>query len=334
MTSDEPAVPVEEPIENGRSPVVSNRITIDPDPTRFFGVQDRNLRRLQEAFPGVQLVGRDRELKIEGPGPVVNRVLAVVAAMLARLARNEELDADSLRIMIEESAVESAIPENYQDVTLLHTNAKRRIYPRTAGQYQYLQAVEDNDIVFAIGPAGTGKTYLAVATAVRALKAREVQRIILARPAVEAGESLGFLPGDLKEKVDPYLRPLYDALMEMIPPEKLSKYLESHTIEVLPLAFMRGRNLNSAFVILDEAQNTTPGQMKMALTRLGVNAKAIVTGDITQIDLPEETASGLIQIQSILMAVEGISFVYLSEKDVVRHRLVREILRAYQKRGL
>jgi len=320
--------------DDARSPIVSNRVTIDPDPARFFGVQDRHLRQLQDAFPDLNLVGRDRELLIEGPGPEVNRVLGVAARMLSRLTGDEELDSDAVRIIIEESAAGGTIPDNYQDLTLLHTNNKRRIYPRTAGQYQYLQAVEANDIVFAIGPAGTGKTYLAVAMAVRALKAREVQRIILARPAVEAGESLGFLPGDLKEKVDPYLRPLYDALMEMIPPDKLTRYLESHTIEVLPLAFMRGRNLNAAFVILDEAQNTTPGQMKMALTRLGVNAKAIVTGDITQIDLPEAAASGLVQIQSILMAVEGISFVYLTEKDVVRHRLVREILRAYQERGL
>jgi phosphate starvation-inducible PhoH-like protein len=314
--------------------IVSNRIPIDVDPARFFGVQDANLRLLEESFEGVKLVGRDRELLIEGPGPEVNRLLEVIGVMLHRLKDREGFTADELKILLEESERERAVPDDYQDLTILLTNKKRRIYPRTAGQYQYLKAVENNDIVMSIGPAGTGKTYLAVAMAVRALSDREVQRIVLARPAVEAGESLGFLPGDMKEKVDPYLRPLYDALMEMIPPERLQKQLESHTIEVLPLAFMRGRNLNNSFVILDEAQNTTPAQMKMFLTRLGVNSRAIVTGDITQVDLPAEVTSGLIHIQEILMSVDGIAFIYLTEKDVVRHRLVREILRAYQDRGL
>jgi phosphate starvation-inducible PhoH-like protein len=254
--------------------------------------------------------------------------------MLMKVKNGDGLVENDLRILLEESEREQAVPDNYQDRTLIITNAKRRIFPRTVGQHQYIQAIENHDIVFSIGPAGTGKTYLAVAMAVRAMQQREVQRIVLARPAVEAGENLGFLPGDLKEKVDPYLRPLYDALYEMIPADRLRRHLDSHTIEVLPLAFMRGRNLNSAFVILDEAQNTTPAQMKMFLTRLGVNSKAIVTGDITQVDLPSGSQSGLIEIQSILMAIDGISFVYLTEKDVVRHRLVREILRAYQKRGL
>lgn len=324
----------ERPEMRSEHPVVRNRLPVEVDPIRFFGVQDRNLRILQEAFGELNLVGRDRELLIEGPGSEVNRVLSVVGRMLGRLKKDDGLSEEDLRIIIEESAKEEAVPDNYQDGTVLITNAKRRVYARTAGQYQYIQAVENNDIVLSIGPAGTGKTYLAVSMAVKALREREVQRIVLARPAVEAGESLGFLPGDLKEKVDPYLRPLYDALMEMVPPDRLRRYLESHTIEVLPLAFMRGRNLNSAFVILDEAQNTTPGQMKMFLTRLGVNSKAIVTGDITQVDLPSQVPSGLIQIQSILMAIDGIAFVYLTEKDVVRHRLVREILRAYQEKGL
>jgi len=313
--------------------IVSNRIPIDVDPARFFGVQDANLRLLEEAFEKVKLVGRDRELLIEGPGPEVNRLLEVIGVMLHRLKGKDGFTAEELKILMEESERERAVPDDYQDRTILLTNKKRRIYPRTAGQYQYLQAVDNNDIVMSIGPAGTGKTYLAVAMAVRALSDREVQRIVLARPAVEAGESLGFLPGDMKEKVDPYLRPLYDALMEMIPPERLQKQLESRMIEVLPLAFMRGRNLNNSFVILDEAQNTTPAQMKMFLTRLGVNSRAIVTGDITQVDLPAEVASGLIHIQEILMSVDGIAFLYLTEKDVVRHRLVREIIRAYQERG-
>lgn len=315
-------------------PLVHNRLSIDVDPTLFLGVQDSNLRALEEAFGSVSLVARDRELQIEGPGPDVNRLLDVIGRMLKHVKKGDGLSESDLRILLEESEREQQVPENYQDRTVIVTNAKRRIYPRTVGQHQYIQAIENHDIVLSIGPAGTGKTYLAVAMAVRAMQQREVQRIVLARPAVEAGENLGFLPGDLKEKVDPYLRPLYDALYEMIPPDRLRRFLDSHTIEVLPLAFMRGRNLNSAFVILDEAQNTTPAQMKMFLTRLGVNSKAIVTGDITQVDLPTEVPSGLIEIQSILMAVEGISFVYLTEKDVVRHRLVREILRAYQERGL
>ncbi len=338
--AEEPDLSVNKPSEetdaasSGGQMKVSNRLPIDVDPARFFGVQDRNLRMLEEAFGEVKFVGRDNELLIEGPGSEVNRLLEIVGLMLNRLKREEDLSEDGMRIILEDSEKELAVPDNYQDWSVLLTNNKRRIFPRTAGQYQYMKAVENNDIVMSIGPAGTGKTYLAVAMAVRALKEREVQRIVLARPAVEAGESLGFLPGDIKEKIDPYLRPLYDALMEMIPPDKLKRYLENHTIEVLPLAFMRGRNLGSVFVILDEAQNTTPAQMKMFLTRLGVNSKAIVTGDITQVDLPTQVTSGLIHIQDILMSVEGIAFVYLTEKDVVRHRLVREILRAYQEKGL
>ena len=319
---------------NSRTSAVVTSLTIDVDPTHFLGVQDRNLRLLEKAFKSVRLVARDRELRIEGPGSEVNRLLDVLSSMLMKVKNGDGLNENDLGILLEESEREQAVPENYQDHTVIITNAKRRIFPRTVGQHQYIQAVENNDIVLSIGPAGTGKTYLAVAMAVRAMQQREVQRIVLARPAVEAGESLGFLPGDLKEKVDPYLRPLYDALYEMIPPDRLRRHLDSHTIDILPLAFMRGRNLNSSFVILDEAQNTTPAQMKMFLTRLGVNSKAIVTGDITQVDLPAESLSGLIEIQSILMAIDGISFVYLTEKDVVRHRLVREILRAYQKRGL
>ena len=319
--------------DRSRETIRSVIVVDGADPTRFFGVQDRYLRRLEKAFPGVGLVGRDRELMIEGQGSEVNRVLEVVSGMLNRLKGGDDLTESDLEILLEESNRALTPPEHYQDTTVLLTNKKRRVYPRTIGQYQYLQAIEENDIVFSIGPAGTGKTYLAVAMAVRALSEREVQRIVLARPAVEAGESLGFLPGDLMEKVEPYLRPLYDALYEMIPADRLRRYLDSHTIEVVPLAFMRGRTLNNALVILDEAQNTTTAQMKMFLTRLGVNSKAIVTGDVTQVDLPSDVQSGLIQIQSILMAIDRISFVYLTEKDVVRHRLVREIIKAYEKKG-
>ncbi len=314
---------------------VRSIIQIDgTDPARFFGVQDRHLRRLETEFPGVKLVGRDRELQVEGPGSDVNRILEVVSGMVGHLKSGDELAEADLEILLEESARALTPPENYQDNTVLLTTSKRRVYPRTVGQFQYLQSIEENDIVFSIGPAGTGKTYLAVAMAVRALSEREVQRIVLARPAVEAGENLGFLPGDLREKVDPYLRPLYDALYDMIPTDRLQRYLETHTIEVVPLAFMRGRTLNNAFVILDEAQNTTVGQMKMFLTRLGVNSKAIATGDVTQVDLPTDVNSGLIQIQNILMGIHGVTFVYLTERDVVRHRLVRDIIKAYEDKGL
>ncbi len=333
-----PGAEVSDGIEDGDlegSRNVKSSITIQGvDPTRFFGVEDRHTRVLDEAFPEVHLVARDREIRVDGPGAEVNRLIGVIGRMMNRLKNGDGLGEADLRILLEESKRELEAPENYQDHTVVITNNKRRIYPRTVGQHQYIQAVEQNDITFSIGPAGTGKTYLAVALAVRALQDREVQRIVLARPAVEAGESLGFLPGDLKEKVDPYLRPLYDALYDMIPSDRLRRYLETHTIEVVPLAFMRGRTLNNAFVILDEAQNTTAAQMKMFLTRLGVNSKAIVTGDVTQVDLPSEKNSGLIQIQSILMAVEDIAFVYLTERDVVRHRLVRDIIRAYKDAGL
>jgi phosphate starvation-inducible PhoH-like protein len=208
---------------------------------------------------------------------------------------------------------------------------KESIKPRTIGQKNYIRAIEGYDIVFSIGPAGTGKTYLGVAMAVSALKQKMVGRVILVRPAVEAGESLGFLPGDIRAKVDPYLRPVYDALHDMLSAEKIRKLMEMGIIEIVPLAFMRGRTLNNSFVILDEAQNTTVAQMKMFLTRLGVNSKAVITGDITQIDLEDKKASGLVQIQKILEGVEGIEFIYLTEKDVVRHPLVQEIIKAYQR---
>ncbi len=214
---------------------------------------------------------------------------------------------------------------------ILHTHTGEAIAVRTPGQRNIVKAAENNDILFAIGPAGTGKTYTSVALAVKALKERRVKKIILARPAVEAGENLGFLPGDLKEKIDPYLRPLYDALEEMIEFDKLEFQLTKNVIEIAPLAYMRGRTLNNAFVILDEAQNATNIQMKMFLTRIGFNSRAIITGDITQTDLPQKTQSGLISIQKILQNIEGISFVYLDQKDVVRHKLVRDIIDAYEK---
>ena len=219
--------------------------------------------------------------------------------------------------------------EDLESVVLFTRNGIIRA--KTHGQREYIKQIKKNDIVFAIGPAGTGKTYLAVAMAVTALKNREIVKIILARPAVEAGESLGFLPGDLKDKVDPYLRPLYDALDDMIPPEKLKTYIERRVIEVVPLAYMRGRTLNNAYVILDEAQNASAMQMKMFLTRLGANSKAIITGDVTQIDLPIKTVSGLVQIQEILHEIDGVKFCFFDRNDVVRHKLVKDIIDAYEK---
>jgi len=235
---------------------------------------------------------------------------------------------DVERVMADEAHGGLGKPST-DDVKIILPGLRRVIQPKTAGQRTYLQAIARNDIVIGIGPAGTGKTYLAVAAAVDALSRKRVRRIILARPAVEAGENLGFLPGDLQEKVDPYLRPLYDALEDMMPRERVQKALETRTIEIAPLAYMRGRTLSDAFVILDEAQNATGMQMKMFLTRLGVNSRAVITGDKTQIDLPNREDSGLLQVERILPGIEGIGFHYLEDSDVVRHRLVRDIIRAY-----
>ncbi|HEX9654078.1 MAG TPA: PhoH family protein, partial [bacterium] len=219
--------------------------------------------------------------------------------------------------------------DDNKDAVIIYTK-DGCLKPKTAGQHTFYRSAQKNDIVFVIGPAGTGKTFLAVAIAVAALRDKLINRIVLTRPAVEAGESLGFLPGDIHEKVDPYLKPFYDALYQMIPPDKLKRFVETQVIEIVPLAYMRGRTLNNAFVILDEAQNTSFNQMKMFLTRLGINSKAIITGDITQIDLPQAKLSGLVKIQSILDGIEGIEFVFLTDRDVVRHRLVKEIIRAYE----
>ena len=223
-------------------------------------------------------------------------------------------------------------PAEYISTEALLTNSlKKVIKPKTIGQTNYVEAIDKNDLVFAIGPAGTGKTYLAVAMAVAELKAKRVNRVVFTRPAVEAGESLGFLPGDIRAKVDPYLRPVYDALYDMMQPDKIKKLLELGVIEIAPLAFMRGRTLNEAFVVLDEAQNTTSAQMKMFLTRIGEGSRGVITGDITQIDLDDRRSSGLVKVQKVLKGIDGIKFIYLSEKDVIRHRLVRDIIKAYEK---
>ncbi len=296
------------------------------DPLLLAGVNDQNIQELERAT-GVRVVLRGDTLSLAGSSDQVEKA-APVAQGLVDLARMGEpvTPEDVLRLAGEAQPADLAAAG---DQKIVLPGMRRVIVPKTTGQREYLQAITGNDIVVGIGPAGTGKTYLAVAKAVEALARRRVKRIILARPAVEAGESLGFLPGDLQAKVDPYLRPLYDALEDMMPHDRVQRALESRTIEIAPLAYMRGRTLSDAFIILDEAQNATGAQMKMFLTRLGVNSRTVVTGDKTQIDLPQREDSGLIQVERILPGIDGIAFCYLGENDVIRHRLVREIIRAY-----
>lgn len=310
------------------SEAVVHRLGVEgADPLLLGGVNDVNLLELQRIF-GVRAALRGDVLTVTGTPDAVERSVPVLHGMveLARLGEAVSPD-DVARLAAEGTAAEPFTPE--AEGRIAFPGLKRPILAKTQGQREYLQAITVNDIVVGIGPAGTGKTYLAVAKAVEALARKRVRRIILARPAVEAGESLGFLPGDLQAKVDPYLRPLYDALDDMMPYEKIQRALESRTIEIAPLAYMRGRTLSDAFIILDEAQNATGAQMKMFLTRLGVNSKVVVTGDKTQVDLPRREDSGLIQIERILPGIDGLGFVYLDEEDVVRHKLVREIIRAY-----
>ncbi len=290
------------------------------------GVNDANLVEL-ERQTGTRVSLRGDALTVSGATDAVDRAVAVAERMIDAARQRQGLDADDVLRMTLDGVAEAPSSDGTTRIAL--PGVRKVIQPKTAGQAAYLQAILENDIVVGIGPAGTGKTYLAVAAAVDALMRKRVKRIVLARPAVEAGESLGFLPGDLQAKVDPYLRPLYDALEDMMPQERVQKALETRTIEIAPLAYMRGRTLADAFVILDEAQNATGAQMKMFLTRLGVNSKVVVTGDKTQIDLPKREESGIMQIERILSGIEGISFHYLAEADVVRHRLVREIIRAY-----
>jgi len=300
------------------------------DPLSLAGVNDGNLVELAKRL-GVRVSLRGDTLTLQGSVGAVERAAQVAQALVDLARMGETLDVlDVERVVGEES--QSTLGRGGAaegEFKIILPGLRRVIAPKTAGQRDYLQAIAQHDIVIGIGPAGTGKTYLAVAAAVDALARKRVRRIILARPAVEAGESLGFLPGDLQEKVDPYLRPLYDALEDMMPRDRVQKAIESRTIEIAPLAYMRGRTLADAFVILDEAQNATGMQMKMFLTRLGVNSRAVITGDKTQIDLANREDSGLLQVERILPGIEGIGFCYLSDSDVVRHRLVRDIIRAY-----
>ncbi len=291
------------------------------------GVNDSNLVELARVA-GVRVSLRGDTLTIQGPPDAVTKAMPIAQRMVDTARQRGSLDADDvLRLADETPADGNGSPAEGQRIVL--PGVRRIVQPKTSGQAEYMQKIADHDIVVGIGPAGTGKTYLAVAAAVDALARKRVRRIVLARPAVEAGESLGFLPGDMQAKVDPYLRPLYDALDDMMPPERVQRALETRVIEIAPLAFMRGRTLGDAFVILDEAQNATTLQMKMFLTRLGVNSKIVITGDRTQIDLPKREESGLLQVERILPGIDGIAFHYFTEADVVRHRLVREIIKAY-----
>jgi phosphate starvation-inducible PhoH-like protein len=296
------------------------------DPLLLAGVNDANLAELQRQL-GLKLAFRGDSIALSGTTEQLERATPVVQGLIDLARMGEAVSVDDVTRLVEDGPLE--VPVSGGDHRIVLPGLRRAIVAKTQGQRDYLAAIAANDIVVSIGPAGTGKTYLAVAKAVEALARKRVKRIILARPAVEAGESLGFLPGDLQAKVDPYLRPLYDALEDMMPHDRVQRALETRTIEIAPLAYMRGRTLADAFIILDEAQNATGAQMKMFLTRLGVNSRTVVTGDKTQIDLPKREDSGLIQVERVLQGIDGIAFCYLDEADVVRHRLVREIIRAY-----
>ena len=313
--------------------MAETRMEVDSMDTALavFGSCDENIRLLEQSL-GVTAVCRGTELKFSGPEDAVQKARRAVDAMLALREGGTPLEEQTVRYCI--SLADAGEEEKVQELAggcFAITAKGRPVRPKTLGQKQYVEAILKNAVTFGVGPAGTGKTYLAVAMAVKAFKARQVSRIILTRPAVEAGEKLGFLPGDLQNKVDPYLRPLYDALFDMLGAETYQKLLEKQLIEVAPLAYMRGRTLDDAFIILDEAQNTSPEQMKMFLTRMGTGSKVVLTGDVTQIDLPDKARSGLVDALQVLKNVQGIAMMFFSEKDVVRHRLVQEIIRAYEK---
>ncbi|MBX3255476.1 MAG: PhoH family protein [Chitinophagaceae bacterium] len=303
------------------------------NPIEFFGVNNGKLDLLKKKFPLLKILSRGTQIKLSGAPEQVESAKEKIDLLIQYLERNGHVSENYFEQILggdDAETVDNFIERNPNEVLVFGPNGKS-VRARTANQKRMVGAAEKNDIVFAVGPAGTGKTYTAVALAVRALKNKSVKKIILTRPAVEAGESLGFLPGDLKEKIDPYLRPLYDALDDMIPADKLGYYMSTRVIEIAPLAYMRGRTLDNAFIILDEAQNATDLQIKMFLTRIGANAKAIITGDLTQVDLPKHQRSGLEKAIRILRNIDGITHIELDEDDVVRHRLVKAIIRAYDK---
>ncbi|WP_207515750.1 PhoH family protein [Longitalea luteola] len=303
------------------------------NPIEFFGVNNGKLDILKKKFPLLKILSRGTQIKLSGSPEQVESAKEKIELIVQYLERNGHMSENYFEQILggdDAETVDNFIDRNPNDILVFGPNGKT-VRARTINQKKLVQVAEKNDIVFAIGPAGTGKTYTAVALAVRALKNKMVKKIILTRPAVEAGESLGFLPGDLKEKIDPYLRPLYDALDDMIPADKLGYYMSTRVIEIAPLAYMRGRTLDNAFIILDEAQNSTDLQLKMFLTRIGANAKAIITGDLTQIDLPKNQRSGLEKAVRILKNIDGIAHIELDEEDVVRHRLVKAIIKAYDR---
>ena len=302
------------------------------DPTMLLGVGDANIKLIEQSIPA-KIIVRGEQIKIQGKESDVLRASEILLEMMQTLSSRGDLNKKDVQQLIafSNSNTNKSFDTNQISDSIIYFGKNGSVSPKTEGQHRYVKMVKYNDVVFSIGPAGTGKTYLSVAFALAALDANEVDRIILCRPAVEAGESLGFLPGDLKEKVDPYLAPLYDSLHILYSESKLSQLLKNKIIEVVPLAYMRGRTLDNAYMILDEAQNATPLQMKMFLTRLGVGSRSIITGDITQVDLQNPKESGLLQASEILSGVEGIGFVRLDEKDVVRHPLVMKIIKAYDK---
>ncbi|MFP4090513.1 MAG: PhoH family protein [Cyclobacteriaceae bacterium] len=295
----------------------------------FLGVENKNIKKISNAFPESKIVSRGNEIRIQGSTPEIIKINDILNSLLAHYHKFGKLTEESVQSYI--SSESKPDFDTVEEEILLYGTRGAVIKPKTVNQKVLVSAAGKNDLVFAIGPAGTGKTYISVALAVRALKNKQVKKIIITRPAVEAGENLGFLPGDLKEKIDPYLRPIYDALYDMVPSEKLKFYEENKVIEIAPLAYMRGRTLQNAFILLDEAQNTTTMQIKMFLTRMGPNSKVIITGDRSQVDLPRNQKSGLIEALEVLKGIKGIGFVELSGEDVVRHKLVKDIIDAYDR---
>ena len=314
--------------------MAERRILIEKaEPLLLFGFNDVYLRRIEDAFPETRITARGNEIFLRGSEESINQISRILDEMTVLVNRNGHITQNDIDTVLALTDAGDGAPASKSDAhhAVVFTPSGGVVKARTPNQIRLVESARNHDIVFAVGPAGTGKTYTAVALAVAALKSKQVKRIVLCRPAVEAGERLGFLPGDFREKIDPYLRPLYDALEDMLSREKLTSLLEQNIVEIVPLAYMRGRTLNSAFVILDEAQNATTPQMKMFLTRLGANSRSIITGDVTQTDLPKRSDSGLVQASQILDNIDGIRFVYFDETDVIRHRLVKDIIKAYER---